>query len=330
MKKIKLFIIVVVAGFCMAAISKPYEEFHSDEEESKWVSFVGVHPEIDFASYRMREDVTNGIHLINFAAGRNYYRLLEVMEQKGGAIRRFVIPDNTASPLVLALMFEANDAVDVLLKIRPEWANRFDPFLGSTPIYVSMSKNDVPGVKRLLEHGADADSEDGLTGQTLLQNAALKSLEMYELVRRHGGRQNQSQYLFHWKPELRDALLKKYVATACFIYPDRIVFASGVNVSFPEAESITNAIGKAQMNLLPLQPVAENILKQELSSAGVKGSGTLIMNCHVNSFPALAQWIEPRLDELNLVAIYVTEDVQTSFPNMPSSFVPTIQNSLTE
>lgn len=330
MKFSKSFIMAIVTGLSIVAISKPYEEFHSDEEENKWVSFVGVHPEIDFASYRMREDVTNGMHLINFAAGRNYYRLLEVMEQKGGAIRRFVIPDNTASPLVLALMFEADDAVDVLLKIRPEWANRFDPFLGSAPIYVPMEKTDVPGVKRLLDHGADADSEDGLTGQTLLQNAALRSLEMYELVRRHGGRQNQDRYLFRWKPDIREALLKKYVATACSIFPDRIVFSSGVNVSFPGAETVTNAIGKGQVKLLPLPPVAENILKQELNSAGVKGSGTLIMNCHADFFPTLAQWIEPRLEDLNLVAIYVPEDVRTSLPNMPGSFVPTIQKALTE
>jgi hypothetical protein len=330
MKKMIMLTMTLGIAAYMTALAKPYEEFHSEAEESRWVAFVEAHPEMDFASYRMREDVTNGMQLISFAAGRNYDRLLTVMEQRGGAIRRHVVQDNTASPLALALMFEADEAVEVLLKIRPEWANRFDPFLGSVPVYVPMAKTDVPGVKRLLDHGADADSVDGLTGQSLLQNAALRSLEMYELVRRQGGRQNQSRHLFQWKPEIRAALIEKNMPLASSVYPDKIVFASGVGVDYPRVETATNAFGQERVLLSPLPQEAVVVLKHELGVVGLKGSGTLIMKCYGDSYNGLARWIEPLLSELNLAAIYVHEYGRPSSPKTPGSYVPTIQKASPE
>ena len=252
MKPIWTLVTGIVIGTCMPAMSKPYEEFHSQAEEDKWVSFVEAHPGNDYAIYRMREDVTNGMTMMNFAAGRNYHRLLEIMEQSGGAIRRYEIPENSASPLTLAMLFEADEAVDMLLKARPEWANRFDPVLGSTPIYVAMTKTNIAGVELLLDHGADVDSVDGMTGQTLLQNAAMRSPGMYELVRRRGGRQNQGPYFFRWKPEIRAAIIDKYSAMACSVYPDLMVFASGVRVEFPGAETVTNALGEVRDKYSPL------------------------------------------------------------------------------
>jgi hypothetical protein len=330
MKPIWTFVMGIVIGTCMPAMSKPYEEFYSRAEEDKWVSFVEAHPGNDYAIYRMREDVTNGMTMINFAAGRNYYRLLDVMEQSGGAIRRYEIPENNASPLTLAMLFEADEAVDMLLKTRPEWANRFDPVMGSSPIYVAMTKTNIAGVELLLDHGADVDSVDGMTGQTLLQNAALRSPEMYELVRRHGGRQNQGQYLFRWKPEIREALVNKYSTMACSAYPDRMVFASGATVYYPGTETVTNALGQEWAKYLPLPQSAADVLRQELSAVGLRGSGTILINCHAGSQKGLARWVEPCLTDLNLAAIYVSEEDRSLSPGNPDSYVPSIQGASPE
>lgn len=330
MKPIWTFVMGIVIGTCLSAVSKPYEEFHSQAEEDKWVSFVEAHPGNDYAIYRMREDVTNGMTMMNFAAGRNYHRLLDVIEQSGGAIRRYEIPENSASPLMLAMLFEADEAVDMLLKARPEWANRFDPVLGSTPIYVAMTKTNIAGVELLLDHGADVDSVDGLTGQTLLQNAALRSPGMYELVRRRGGRQNQEPYLFRWKPEIRAAIIDKYLSMACSVYSDYMVFASGIRVEFPGAEQVTNALGEVRDKYSPLPQTTVNVLRQELSAAGREGKGTLVMKCHADSYKSLARWVEPHLAELNLAAIYEAEEGRALSPRIPDSYVPSIQQASVE
>ena len=284
------------------------EAIHGDAEEHKWVSFVEAHPEIDFATFRvMTNSPTRGIEMVTYAASRNYLELLGVLEEKGGAVSRFQVGPTEFSPVRIAMACDADEVLPFLLRERPDWIAQapdgMDP-----PVVIALNISQTNQLTILLDAGADINSR-GQDGRTLLQFAAFRSVELFDLIRRRGGKSAVLSQNFMWGKEVIQGLINKYSDCALHLYDDRIQLANGDSIPFFQAKPpwlAESAAERVRPDTADEQATTQLVL--ELKKAGAKNNGTLFFIVHPNSDNLNYLHLEPILERLNLAALYVPDE----------------------
>ena len=304
----------------------------SKAEEDRLIAFVKAHPEVDFASYHLpvTADIQkegHGSTLVACAARFNFTNLLGVLERENKAISRYQFQRASDSPLFEAYACQSTDALVELAKMRPDWL--LNPPNGASIVFDMVAMGDKATLQRILDLGADVNAIDPLDGRTLLDRVSRDS-DWFDLVRTHGGRRI---LLAHGVDAIkspvpakyRERKIQQYFNEAVQVYSNRMVFHNGSSVALPGFDMADGWLGSIQMaKWREMSGAEEHALEQELKPLGEQCGGVVIFRCYGGGVYHLRPHIEPILNRLNLIGIYLAQDGTGSPYVRPRDFCPFI------
>ncbi len=288
----------------------------SKEEEDRLIAFVKAHPEVDFASFHVpvTADIQKDGHertLVACAARFNFTNLLEVLERENKAISRYRYQRESDSPLFEAYACQSTDALVKLANMRPDWL--LNPLNGASIVFYMVAMGDKATLHRLLDLGADVDAIYPLDGRTLLDHVSSDS-DWFDLVRTHGGRR---LFLAHGVDEIkspvpakyRERKIQQYFNEVVQVYSNRMVFQNGSSVALPGFDMADCWLGSIQMaKWRELSGEEERALEQDLKTQGDRCGGVVVFRCYGGGVYHLRSHIEPILNRLNVIGIYLTQN----------------------
>lgn len=297
----------------------------SQEEEERLVEFVKENPNIDFTVYLIpasglcREDC-HGRTMLICALASNYTNLLSELEHQDQVVSRYDYqPGINDNLLFRAMAWQAYDAMEQVVRIRPDLMSATvmgDPFILSVP---SMGNRDV--LKRLLDTGVDVNAYRGMHGQTLLDVISRDSI-WFDLVRRYGGRAGRMRNN-NLPQQFRKHKVQECANRAARIDLGRIVFPNGRSVVLPGHDMAGNTPADIPtVQWQKLSEASEHVLEQEMTALGEECGGVVIFRCGAGGAYHLRPHIEPILNRVNLMGIYLLQDGTGSPYVRPRDFCP--------
>lgn len=296
-----------IAGIGDAAV------WGSSQEEAEVIERVKAHAHIDYADYRVGfrwEAATPpaGWSFVCRAAYENYTNLLVVLEQQDQVVSRYVVPPNEKSPLAVAYDGEAYDAIEYLARMRPEWMNP-KPAEGMPVIIQAVTGNQLDLTARLLDWGADVNSR-GINVDTLMDVAGRRSLQMYELIRRRGGRaSDENKGISRFKPEVRAQLVEKLTPNMLCMASNQLIWTNRRQIHLPPRQEPAGNSGYPFPAWRDLSGDESYELEKLLEEAGEAGGGTILLK-YTEPLDRLflQSAVIPILDRLNLVGLWIPPD----------------------
>lgn len=306
-KKIHKLFFVYYWVMCLSGICSGKSSFyeHDEGEEREMIEFAKTHPEIDFAAYnsypysgQARE--ADFFPFIQYAAACNYPNLLAYLEKSSRAVSRYTLGESEPSPIETAINQGADDSVDFLGKVRPDWLSSS----GWAPVETAMAHDNVQLMRKFIDFGFDVNAYRGFMDSTWMDNSLTKSLEMYELIRSQGGRFSVG---IGWPLPLRKQLLEKYAGEMCHLYTNGMIFPDGTRVDY-EMEGD---------NSRQLSAPAMYALEHALENVGMRCKGTMLMVFHTQNPFEVRFDIQSILDRLNLAVLCIPEGMEKKTEEWP-------------
>lgn len=300
MKQLFFMMAYLLSQFAFAS----FWDLECSQNEEDIILFVDANPDIDYAVFMVKTNSPfGGTTLVMYATENDFPRLLSKMEEKDMSVSRYSIEDDQLSPVEVAIALGSISSLEYLVTIRPDWVARKS--IGNVPpVWQAFYSNDTNSMIALFNAGADVNTLSA-GGDTLMQAAAMRSMDWYLLIRQHGGMCVNSRH-FLWNDVIFSEMINYFMPSVINIYSDRIVFSNGT--SFP---------------FLGRNDVISDQLKEELRAAGDMNGGTVLCRVHPNSRNINYLYLEPVFQQLNIAALYIPEDGY-EWGTLIKSYIPTL------
>lgn len=314
----------------------PFISKASREEEAEWMNFVRQHPGLDYATYRIAAEDTHrqeyqGQTLLVVAVACNYTNLIGLLESRHRVVSRLKPPATEGANLLLrAMAWQSFGAMEQIARLRPDF---LVPGEGERPLtYHALALGNMDLMERLLEWGVDVDCPIPWRGATLM-DLVKNDPHGFELVRRHGGRRTLPPVGFFEcesfvpKP-YRLRMVQRNMDKAACLYSNRIEFTNGVIIPLPDYEILTleeQFLIRARWK--EMAQADQDRLEMELKELGRQSERLVLFRCQNGGVYHLQPHIEPILNRLNLVGLYLQKTGTDSPYIRPYDFCPFVEEA---